>query len=122
MILRLNQVELRLVRVVVVGDVLVAHVDFRGDFLVDHLFYRQRTAQVALEVGRGKLLFFQSLVELLLRVRRFDLTVLAVHFLIRGQQAKLLSTPHKNFVVDQFMQNIKAERGGLFSRGCILGG
>jgi hypothetical protein len=114
-ILRLDQVEFRLVGVVVIRNVLVGHVDLGGDFFVQHFVHGEGTAQIALEIVHRNLLFLQPGFKLFLGVGRLDLVQLAVHLFVGGQQSELLRPAHQDFVVNQFLQNAETQAGGLFS-------
>ena len=68
-ILRLDQVELRLVRRIVAADLRVGDVDLGLDLLVQQLGLGQRAAQVALQIVEGDVARLELLVELLLACR-----------------------------------------------------
>ncbi len=69
MVLRLDEIELGLVRGVVAGDFGVGDVDLGLDLLVDQLVLGERAADVALEVVEGDVALLELIVELFLRVR-----------------------------------------------------
>ena len=119
MILRLDQVELRLVLVVVVGDVFVGDVDLRRDFLVQHLVDGQGAAQILLEVVEGNPAFLQPLVELLLGEGRLDLGQLGVDFLVGSQQSQLFGALHQDLVIDEVADDFQLERVRLFGAGLL---
>ncbi len=121
MVLRFDEIELRFMRVVVVGHVLVGNADLGSDFLVHHLVERQGTANIALEIVGGDVLFLQPGGELFRGVGRFNLVQFAVDFFVGGQQAQLLGPVHQNLVVNQFAQNAEAKTGGLFSDRLLFG-
>ncbi len=111
---RLNQIELGAMGIVVIRDVLLGHIDFGSDLLVQDFFGGERAPDVALEVVERELTFLQALIELLRRVRRLDFGQLAINLFIRRQQAKLLGAMHQDFVFDEFAQNAEPQAGRLF--------
>src|SRR5580692_3141803 len=121
MILRLDQVELRLMCVVVVSDVLVGNVNLRRHLFVQNLVHRQLPAQVTFEVVEREFLFLQTGVELLFCVRRLDLVQLAFDLVISGQEPKFLGAAHQDFKIYQLMQDAEMQAGGLFSRRLLRG-
>ncbi len=118
-VLRLDEVEFRFVRVVVAGDIGVGNVDLRRDFLVRYLFDGDGAAQIALEVVERDLALLHALVELFLSVRRLDLVELLLHFLVGGEQTELFGALHEHLVVDELLEDVEAQAGCLFFGGLL---
>ena len=120
----LDQVELRLVGVVVRGDVGVGDGDLGRDLLVDYLFDGDITAELTLQVVHRQAAFFHALFELLLSVGRLDFAELAVDLFLGGQQAELFRLLHHDLVVDELLQDGQAQAGGFLGAGLLwrLGG
>src|SRR5208282_5050582 len=92
------------------------------NFLVDHLVERNRAADVALDVSHRPFTVFKALVEFFLGEGGFEFVILAVHFFIGRQQAKLFGAPHGDFVLNHLVQNVQTQGGGLLAGGRLLGG
>ncbi len=71
MVLRFDQVELRFVSIVVVGNILIGDVDLRRDLLIQNFLDGKRAAEIALKVILVNFLFFEPRVKFLLAIRRF---------------------------------------------------
>src|SRR6185437_4105087 len=113
MVTRLNQIEFRPVPVVIVGNVLVGNIDLGSDLFVDDLLGGQRPANFAPDVIQRKFALLQSLIELLVGIRRSNFFQSAVYFLVGGQQPQFAGTMHQDLVFDQVFQNAQAQASSL---------
>src|SRR5580765_6662564 len=120
MVLRFNQVEFSLVRVVVVGDVLIRDRDFGRYLFVHHLFQRDGAPDVTFEIRQRNLLLLQTLGKLFFGGGRLDLVIFSVNLFVGRQQAEFLGATHHDFVLDELMQNVQSKRRGLFTGRLLL--
>ena len=119
MILRLDQVELRLVLSIGAGNLRVGDADLRLDLLVQQLGLGERAAQVALEVVEGNVARLELLVKLFLGPGRLHLRQLGVDVLVAGGQFELAGALPENLVLDHLAQDVEADNIGLLGGGLL---
>jgi hypothetical protein len=100
MIIRLDQIEVRLVLVVIAGDVRVRDVDPRSNLLVEQLLFCPVAPDLPLQIVQRQMLRVQPLLELLLCKRGLQLVQTVRDFLIRRHQILLGRPLHHDLLID----------------------
>ena len=116
MVLRLDQIEKGLVRVVVLGDVRVRDVDLGEDLLVHQFFVGEAAPDVVLQIVQRHVLCLELTIELLLGERRLDLGELGVDLLVGGDEVELGGALLLDVVVDEIAQDLQVSDLGLYRR------
>jgi hypothetical protein len=115
-ILRLGDVELRLVRVVEVGDVLIGDADFGDDFAIQKFCDRKLAAQVGFQIGDRDVAIFELALKFFFGVWALQLGEFIFDFTVTGFEIQFFRTLEKDFVVDELIENVELERKSFFGR------
>ena len=115
-ILRLGDIELRFVRVVEVGDVLIGDADFGDDFAIQKFCDRKLAAQIGFQIGDRDVAIFELALKFFFGVRALQLGEFVFDFTVAGFEIQFLRALEKNFVVDELVENVELERERFFLR------
>ena len=107
MVARLDQVKVRLVGVVVVGDVGVGNVDLRVDFFIEELLFGAAPADLFLQVVERQVLAFESLLKLLLGVRGLHLGQLGLYLIVGRRKVELGRALVHDLLIDLLANDIQ---------------
>ena len=121
-ILRLGDVELRFVRVVELGDVLIGDGDFGDDFTIQEFRDRKLAAQIGFQIADRNVAIFELALKFFFGVRALQLGEFIFDFAVARFEIQFFRALEKNFVVDELIENIELERERFFLRRLLAFG